>query len=61
MGVLAHTLIIMPGLNARGLQSKLLITVKYHLVSEAIIIIIIIMQVWCSLKSVTTTPCFNIV
>ena len=38
MGVLAHTLIIiMPpglsGLNARGLQSKLLIT---HLVSEAI-------------------------
>ena len=34
----------MAGLNARGLQSKL------HLVSEAIIIIIIL-QVWCSLKS----------
>ena len=37
----------MAGLNARGLQSKLLI---HHLVSEAIIIIIIL-QVWCSLKS----------
>ena len=35
----------MAGLNASGLQSKLLIT---HLVSEAIIIIIIIL---CSLKS----------
>ena len=34
MGVFAHKLIIiMPGLNARGLQSKL------HLVSEVIIII----------------------
>ena len=37
----------MAGLNACGLQSK------RHLVSEAIIIIIL--QVWCSLKSVTTT------
>ena len=37
----------MAGLNARGLQSKLLIK---PLVSEAIIIIIIL-QVWCSLKS----------
>ena len=35
------------GLNARGLQSKLLIT---PLSSEPIIIIIIL-QVWCSLKS----------
>ena len=40
--------IVMAGLNARGLQSKLLIT---PLSSEAIIIIIIILQVWCSLKS----------
>ena len=39
--------IVMAGLNARGLQSKLLIT---PLSSEAIIIIIIL-QVWCSLKS----------
>ena len=39
--------IVMAGLNARGLQIKLLIT---PLSSEAIIIIII-MQVWCSLKS----------
>ena len=37
----------MAGLNACGLQSK------RHFVSEAIIIIIL--QVWCSLKSVTTT------
>ena len=36
--------LVMAGLNASGLQSKLLIT---HLVSEAIIIIIIL----CSLKS----------
>ena len=39
--------IVMAGLNARGLQSKLLIT---PLSSEAIIIIIIL-QVWCSIKS----------
>ena len=39
--------IVMAGLNARGLQSKFLIT---PLSSEAIIIIIIL-QVWCSLKS----------
>ena len=39
--------IVMAGLNACGLQSKLLIT---PLSSEAIIIIIIL-QVWCSLKS----------
>ena len=39
--------IVMAGLNAHGLQSKLLIT---PLNSEAIIIIIIL-QVWCSLKS----------
>ena len=39
----------MAGLNARGLQSKLLITPL--IVSEAIIIIIINLQVWCGLKS----------
>ena len=39
--------IVMAGLNARGLQSKLLIT---PLSSEAIIIIIIL-QIWCSLKT----------
>ena len=39
--------IVMAGLNASGLQSKLLIT---PLSSEAIIIIIIL-HVWCSLKS----------
>ena len=49
MGMFVHTLIIMPGLNERGLQSKLLI---HHLVSEAIINIIIL-RVWCSLKFVT--------
>ena len=38
---------VMAGLNARGLQSKLLIA---PLSSEAIIIIVIL-QVWCSLKS----------
>ena len=48
MGVFAHTLIIIvPVLNAGGLQSK------HHLVCKAIIIIIIL-HVWCSLKSVTT-------
>ena len=47
MDVFAHTLIIiMPCLNARGLQSKLLIVSEGHN--------IIILQVWCSLKSVTT-------
>ena len=40
--------IVMAGLNARGLQSKLLIT---PLSSEAIIIIIILRDIWCSLKS----------
>ena len=39
--------IVMAGLNARGLQSKLLITP----LSSEDIIIIIILQVWCSLKS----------
>ena len=43
-------LIIMAGLNACGLQSKLLIT----LLSESSHTIIKL-QVWCSLKSVTTT------
>ena len=43
----------MAGLNARGLQSKLLIIIT-HLVSGAIIIIIIL-KVWCSLISVATT------
>ena len=41
--------LVMAGLNARGLQSKLLIT---PLVSEAIIIIIIL-QVWFSLTTCT--------
>ena len=49
MGMFVHTLIIMPGLNERGLQSKLLI---HHLVSEAIINIIIL-WVRCSQKFVT--------
>ena len=43
MGMFAHThnfIIIMPGLNEGGLQSKLLI-----IVNEAICIL----QVWCSL------------
>ena len=43
----AHALIIMPGLNARGLQSKLLITPLSKWSHN-----IIIMQVWCILKSV---------
>ena len=37
MGMFVHTLIIMPGLNERGLQNKLLI---HHLVSEAIKILL---------------------
>ena len=43
----APSVYVMAGLNVSGLQSKLLIT---PLSSEAIIIIIIL-QVWCSLKS----------
>ena len=39
------------GLNARGLQSKLLITPLIFLVSEAIIIIIIL-QVWCNITHI---------
>ena len=54
----------MPGLNACGLQSKLLI---HHLVSEAILILLYcrygqdhlsgapVLLVWCTLKFVTTT------
>ena len=45
--------IVMAGLNARGLQSKLLIT---PLSSEAIIIIIIL-QVWCCLVQPKITTC----
>ena len=40
----------MPGRNARGLQSKLLITPLSERSHN-----IIILQVWCSLKSVTVT------
>ena len=43
---------IMAGLNGRGLQSKLLITPLSEWSHN-----IIILQVWCSLKSVTTTLC----
>ena len=51
MGVFVHMLIIiLPGLNAHGLQSWLLITPLSELSHN-----IIILQVWCSLKSVTTT------
>ena len=43
---------IMAGLDARGLHSKLLITPLSECSHN-----IIILQVWCSLKSVTTTLC----
>ena len=49
--VRATLIIIMPGLNARGLQNKLLITP----LSECSHNNIYVLQVWCSLKSVTTT------
>ena len=50
--LIEYTDSLMPGLNACGLQSKLLIT---QLSEGSHNIFFIVLQVWCSLKSVTIT------